>query len=60
MQELLRFLPAFLAGVVYPLIPLLLLFLLPTEAPARRRWLLAILFWLLAYATLTWLCLERI
>ena len=60
LQELLRFLPAFLAGVVYPLIPLLLIFLLPTEAPARRRWLLAILFWLLAYAALTWLCLERI
>lgn len=60
LQELLRYLPAILAGVVFPLIPLLILLLLPTASPARNRWLMALLFWVLAYAGLTWLCLKRI
>lgn len=60
LQELLRFFSPLLAGVIFPLIPLLLLFWLPTAAPARHRWLLAILLWLLLYAGLTWLCLGRL
>ena len=60
LQELLRSLPPWLAGVAFPLLPLLLLFWLPTQQPARRNSLLAILLWLLIYAVLTWHCLLRI
>jgi len=60
LQELLRFLPPFIAGVATPLLPLGLLFWLPKTPRARTRVLLAILLWLLAYGVLTWLCIERI
>lgn len=60
LQELLRFLPPFVAGVLIPLLPLLLLFWLPPTSPPRNRALLAIGLWLLAYAGLTSLCLLRI
>lgn len=59
LQELLRTLPPWLAGVAFPMLPLLLLFWLPPAPPARRNCLLGILLWLLVYMALTWLCLER-
>jgi len=59
LQELLRSLSPFIAGVVTPLLPLGLLFWLPKTKPARGYALLAILLWLLAYGVLTFLCLER-
>jgi ubiquinol-cytochrome c reductase cytochrome b subunit len=60
LQELLRFLSPFIAGVAAPLLPLGLLFWLPKTKPARDYALLAILLWLLAYGVLTALCLQRI
>jgi len=60
LQELLRSLSPFIAGVVAPLLLLGLLFWLPKTKPARGYALLAILLWLLAYVVLTFLCLERI
>lgn len=60
LQELLRYLPPFIAGVVTPLLPLGLLFWLPKTAPGRIYALAALLLWLLAYAALTALCLHRI
>jgi len=60
LQELLRYLSPFIAGVVTPLLPLALLFWLPKTKTARVYALLAILLWLLIYAVLTYLCLQRI
>jgi len=60
LQELLRFLSPFIAGVATPLLPLGLLFWLPKAKPARSYALLAILLWLLVYGVLTALCLQRI
>jgi len=60
LQELLRFLSPFIAGVAAPLLPLGLLLWLPKTKPARDYALLAILLWLLAYGVLTALCLQRI
>jgi ubiquinol-cytochrome c reductase cytochrome b subunit len=60
LQELLRTLSPFIAGVVTPLLPLGLLFWLPKTAPARTCALLAIILWLLAYGVLTFLCVQRI
>jgi ubiquinol-cytochrome c reductase cytochrome b subunit len=60
LQELLRTLSPFIAGVVTPLLPLGLMFWLPKTAPARFYALLAIIFWLLAYGVLTFLCVQRI
>lgn len=60
LQELLRSLPPFIAGVMTPLLPLGLLFWLPQNAPARIYALLIIIFWLMAYGVLTFLCIQRI
>lgn len=60
LQELLRFFSPFIAGVVTPLVPLGLLFWLPKTNPGRLAFLSAIVLWLLGYALLTMLCLQRI
>ncbi len=60
LQELLRFLPPFIAGVATPLLPLGLLFWLPKTTPARSSVLIVIALWLLAYGILTALCIQRI
>ena len=60
LQELLRYLPPFFAGVLVPLMPLVVLFWLPSASPARRYGVLAIAGWLAAYGVLTFLCLQRI
>lgn len=60
LQELLRYLPTFIAGVVVPLVPVLALFLLPTQVPARGKWLAATVLWLLFYGVLTLLSYMRI
>jgi len=60
LQELLRWLPPFVAGVLIPLLPLLLLFWLPNAGRARARVLLAIGCWLLFYGLFTVICLQRL
>ncbi|MCL2791029.1 MAG: cytochrome b N-terminal domain-containing protein [Desulfobulbus sp.] len=62
LQELLRWLPPLVAGVLIPLAPLLLLFWLPAAARARARafTLLAIGCWLIFYAACTVICLQRL
>lgn len=60
LQELLRYWPPFVAGVLTPLIPLVLLFCLPKSPKARTRVLLTIGLWLALYAGLTAICLQRI
>ena len=60
LQELLRSLPPFVAGVATPLLPLGLLFWLPKTSPARSWVLLTIALWFLAYGVLTFLCVQRI
>jgi ubiquinol-cytochrome c reductase cytochrome b subunit len=60
LQELLRFLPPVIAGVLVPLLPLLLLFWLPNGKRARTLTLLVIIGWLVAYLVFTLLCLQRI
>ena len=62
LQELLRHLPPFLASVIIPLLPVLLLCLLPRppQQRARRVYFLLLVLWLLIYAWFSWLCLQRI
>ncbi len=59
LQELLRFMPVFWAGVVVPLIPLAALFLLPEQARKRSVTLIMIIVWLLGYAILSVMSLAR-
>lgn len=60
LQELLRFLSPFVAGVLTPLLPVALLFWLPAASRPRAVVLLAIGLWLLVYGALTWFCMQRI
>jgi ubiquinol-cytochrome c reductase cytochrome b subunit len=60
LQELLRYWPPFLAGVVIPLVPVILLLWLPQASRLRKRVYLAICLWLVLYAVLTALCILRI
>ena len=60
LQELLRYLPPFVAGVLIPLAPLAALCWLPADGPNRQRWLIAIVLWLVAYALFTLLCWQRL
>ncbi len=60
LQELLRYWPAFVAGVLTPLLPLALLFWLPKTSRVRSPALLGIGLWVLATAILTYLCILRI
>ena len=60
LQELLRYIPAFWAGVFVPATIIAALFLLPVENKTRRRCLWFIIFWLLAYTALTYISYARI
>jgi ubiquinol-cytochrome c reductase cytochrome b subunit len=53
MQELLRYLPAFWAGIFVPAVLTIPLLLLPAEGKVRRWCLLFIAVWLLGYAMLS-------
>ena len=60
LQELLRYWPPFLAGVVAPLIPVILMLWLP-QADRPRKWVYGVIaLWLVLYAGLTLLCVQRI
>lgn len=60
LQELLRFLSTFIAGVLLPLLPMLFLYLIPEEAPRRPMYFWAIGSWLLAYALISAISYVRI
>lgn len=60
LQELLRYLPALVAGVLTPLLPLFLLLYLPARAPARHWVIVLILLCLLLYGGLSIACHLRI
>lgn len=60
LQELLRSMPAFWAGVFAPMTIIIALFLLPTRPKQRSRCLWFIVLWLIAYAGLTYISYARI
>lgn len=60
LQELLRYWPPFVAGVLAPLLPLALVLWLPKSGRPRLFALRAAACWLLLYAALTALCIQRI
>ena len=60
LQELLRYIPVFWAGVVVPLLLIGALFLLPEQGLKRTVTLLFIVLWLLGYAILSWISFARI
>ncbi|MGI6638450.1 MAG: cytochrome b N-terminal domain-containing protein [Desulfobulbus sp.] len=60
LQELLRFLPAFVAGVLIPLAPLLALCTLPQQGRIKHLFLVFLALWLCVYGWFSWLCLQRI
>jgi ubiquinol-cytochrome c reductase cytochrome b subunit len=59
MQEMLRYLPTFWAGVFIPALPLLAVAFLPPEGRPRLASLLFLVVWLLTYALLSYLSLTR-
>ena len=60
LQELLRYLPTFWAGVFIPMTILMALLLLPTRPDLRRCCLWFIILWLAAYAGLSYVSYARI
>ncbi|WP_417912726.1 cytochrome b N-terminal domain-containing protein [Candidatus Electronema sp. TJ] len=60
MQELLRYLPAFWAGIAVPAMLAVPLLFLPAEGRARRGCLLLAATWLLGYAVLSGLAFARL
>ncbi len=60
LQELLRYIPAFWAGVFVPSTIICALLLLPVENKARNRCLWFIILWLVAYAALSYISYARI
>jgi len=60
LQELLRYIPAFWAGVFVPATIICALLLLPTKKNARKRCLWFIFLWLVAYAALSYISYARI
>jgi len=59
LQELLRYIPAFWAGVVIPLTLIYALYLLPERGKQRTNTLLFIIGWLLCYMVLSWISIDR-
>jgi ubiquinol-cytochrome c reductase cytochrome b subunit len=59
LQELLRYISPFWAGVVVPATLLSALFLLPEQGQKRKLILFFMVAWLLGYAILTWISYNR-
>jgi ubiquinol-cytochrome c reductase cytochrome b subunit len=59
LQELLRYIPAFWAGVVVPSALIYALYLLPEKGKQRTHTLLFIIGWLLGYMVLSWISMGR-
>ncbi|WP_028579791.1 cytochrome b N-terminal domain-containing protein [Desulfogranum japonicum] len=60
LQELLRYLSTFVAGVIAPCIPVVLLFFLPQKTEKRQWAYIFLALWLIAYCILTWISYQRI
>jgi ubiquinol-cytochrome c reductase cytochrome b subunit len=60
LQELLRYIPAFWAGVFVPATIIAALLLLPVKGKTRRRYLWFIVLWLAVYAGLTYISYKRV
>jgi len=60
LQELLRYIPAFWAGVFIPATIIAALLLLPTASKLRNRCLWFIILWLIGYGVLTYISYARI
>ena len=60
LQELLRYIPAFWAGVFVPATIIAALLLLPVKGKTRRRYLWFIVLWLVVYAGLTYISYKRV
>ncbi len=59
LQELLRYLPTLLAGVVVPTLLIVALYVLPTQGKNRKWGLIFMVAWLLGYGALSWISLGR-
>jgi len=59
LQELLRYLPVFWAGIAFPSLLILTLFFLPQGRKKRRLMLRGVLLWLLLYALLSAISYNR-
>ncbi|OQX18152.1 MAG: hypothetical protein BWK76_08525 [Desulfobulbaceae bacterium A2] len=59
LQELLRYLPPFWAGIALPGVFVLALMLVPAERQRQRPWLLFVGLWLLLYTVATLVALQR-
>ena len=60
LQELLRYLPVFWAGVVTPTLLVLALYALPTQGKKRTYGIIFIVAWFLGYGALSWICTGRL
>ncbi|MBM9510880.1 cytochrome b N-terminal domain-containing protein [Desulfogranum marinum] len=60
LQELLRYMPAFVAGVLLPLLPMVLLYLLPGDVCKRKGYIWGIGLWLLVYGIISIVSYVRI
>ncbi len=60
LQELLHYLPAFWAGVIFPCLPITALYLLTDSGKIRIRLLWFLLFWLIIYILLSLISYSRI
>ncbi|PIE56274.1 MAG: hypothetical protein CSA34_05175 [Desulfobulbus propionicus] len=60
LQELLFYLPTFIAGVVAPMLLVIALFSLPFDRENQRRWLWGMALWAGGYLVLSLLCYAKI
>jgi len=60
LQELLRYIPPFWAGVAIPMTVIIPLLLLPQKNKARTRCLWFLILWLIAYTGLTYISYSRV
>lgn len=60
LQELLRYLPVFVAGVIAPMTLVIAIFFFPHDGRAKRNTIIFILAWLIGNGYLSWLAYSRL
>jgi ubiquinol-cytochrome c reductase cytochrome b subunit len=60
LQELLRYLPVFVAGVIAPMTLVIAIFFMPHEGRAKRNTIIFIIVWLIGNGYLSWRCYDRL